>query len=636
MKMIKCLAGLALAVFLTACGGGGGSPGVTVPGDTATTPVTTTTTVVTTTTAVVTPASVEVLASANEVLSAGAEVLITAVVKNVNNVGMADQTVTFAVNGGATLRAPTTTTNDDGVATARLSAGANKALRSVTVTVTSGSATGSITLPVSGTRITLTGPASLKLGDVSTYLARLVDSSGNGIGGASISILSDNGNGLSSSSVTTSPNGEASFIYTANKSGVDKITIAGLGATSQVLVGVSAIDFTVLAPESNKNVLVGASQSISVQYKDGVFGQAGETVLFSTTRGSLSAASAVTDVNGVATVTVSSNSSGPANVVAQIPGVGQITLPLQFVATTPASLVLQANPGAVLPNTGGSTTNQSTLEAVVLDASGNAVANRQVNFTILKDDGNNGQLSSPTAQTDINGRAQIQFIAGAQSTSSNGVLLQGEVVGTSVVGTTALTVNGRALFINIAFGNTISNLDETSYSKPFAIYVTDSNGNAVGNQRVTISAVPRTYSKGYMSWDEGASIYRKSASLDCPNEDSDRNGSLGLTEDTNTDGFLTPGNKAVPTPGSVLTDSQGRATFNLQYGEQYAYWIVVDLVARASVQGTESSAYLRYELDGLSSDYTNRAVAPAGWKSPFGGGLDGNGNPIPLSCLSPE
>lgn len=72
MKMIKWLAGLALAGLLTACGGGGGNPGVQVPGDNATTPVTTTTTVVTTTTAVVTPASVEVLASANEVLSAGA------------------------------------------------------------------------------------------------------------------------------------------------------------------------------------------------------------------------------------------------------------------------------------------------------------------------------------------------------------------------------------------------------------------------------------------------------------------------------------------------------------------------------------------------------------------------------------
>ena len=632
MKMIKWLAGLALAGFLTACGGGGGNPGVQVPGDNATTPVTTTTTVVTTTTAVVTPASVEVLASANEVLSAGAEVVITAVVKNVNNVGMADQTVTFAVNGGATLRAPSVTTNADGVATARLSAGANKALRNVTVTVTSGTASGAITLPVTGTRVTLTGPTSLKLNDAATYIARLVDSSGNGIGGQTINVASALGNPLGASVLTTSPSGEASFIYTAGISGTDAITVSGLGTSAQAVVGISSIDFTVMSPASNTQVIVNNSQTITVRYQVANVPQVGVNVLFSTTRGVLSAASATTNSSGEATVSVSSTSSGPANVVAQIPNVGQVTLPLQFVATTPVSLVLQANPGAVLPNTGGGTSNQSTVEAVVLDASGNAVANRQVNFTILEDDGNGGTLSTPTALTDANGRAQVQFISGAQSTRTNGVVLQGTVAGTSISGITSLTVNGQALFISIGFGNTISNKDETTYRKLFSVYVTDANGNAVGNQVVTLSTIPLEYGRGFLDW--SGTIWTTSTTTSpplgartvCPNEDLNQNGVLDSGEDANRNGQLTPGNPVVVAPGTVTTDAQGRATFALEYGEQYVPWLVVNIVARASVGGTESRSTLIHPLTGLASDFSSETIPPAGRLSPFG---------ITQSCTAP-
>jgi hypothetical protein len=620
MKIFKIVGGLALAAMLTACGGGGGSAGTTFPDDGSSTGSNTTT-------AVVTPTSIEVLASANEVLSAGAEVVITAVVKNANNVGMAEQPVVFSVNGSATLQGAASSTNDDGVATARLSAGANKALRNVTVTVSSGTATGSITLPVSGTRMTLTGAASLKLGDATSYIARLVDSSGNGIGGATINVSSANGNGLSSTVLTTSANGEASFIYTANVSGTDTLSITGLGTSAQAVVNISSLEFAVLTPANNTSVIVGANQTISVQYKDGGVGQPGVNVLFSTTRGTLSAASVTTDGSGIATVTVSSSSSGPANVVAQISGVGQVTLPLQFVATTPASLVLQANPGAVLPNTSGGTTNQSTLEAVVLDASGNAVANRQVNFTILEDDGNGGTLSTPTALTDANGRAQVQFVSGAQSTRTNGVVLQASVAGTGIAGTTALTVNGQALFISIGFGNTISNKNQTTYSKEFSVYVTDASGNAVGNQVVTLSNIPTVYGRGVLGW--SGTVWTYSSYTECQNEDLNQNGVLDtspVAEDTNNDGELTPGNPVVITPGSVTTDSQGRATFALEYGEQYVPWLTVKIVARASVGGTESRRTLVHELTPLASDFSSETIPPAGRRSPFG---------ITQSCTAP-
>lgn len=621
-KFLKLIGGLLLTASLAACGGGGGNAGTQYPSSGSSSSSGSDTT----TTAVVTPASIEVFAASNELLSAGTQVVITAVVKNANNVGMADQSVVFSVNNGATLQGAATTTDDDGVATATLSAGANKALRDVTVTVTSGAAVGRVVLPVTGTAMSLTGSSSLKLAGAETYVARLVDSSGNGISGAAINVASALGNGLSATTLSTDANGNAQFIYTANRAGVDTLTVSGAGTSAQQSINVSDIDFVALSPAANTQVVVNTSQTISVRYRLANVGQSGQAVQFSTTRGSLSSSSAITDGSGVASVTISSSSSGPASVVAQIAGVGQVTLPLQFVATTPATLVLQANPGSVLPNTSG-TTNQSTLEAVVLDASGNAVANRQVNFTIDSDSGNGGQIVPSVDTTDANGRAQAQFIPGAQSTRTDGVQLRATVAGTSIAGTTAMTVNGEALFISIGFGNTISNQDETTYSKTFSVYVTDSNGNAVGNQVVSLSTIPVYYGRGYLGWSGTVWTTASGAYTACLNEDRNNlNGVLDSGEDTNQDGQLTPGNPVVIAPGSVTTDSAGRSTFVLQYGEQYVPWLTVNIIAKAVVGGTESRSVLLHTLTGLASDFSTETVSPAGVNSPFG---------LTQSCTSP-
>jgi hypothetical protein len=299
--------------------------------------------------------------------------------------------------------------------------------------------------------------------------------------------------------------------------------------------------------------------------------------------------------------------------------VGQVNLPVQFVATVPATLLLQANPGAVLPNPSGDTASQSTIEAIVRDAAGNAVANRQVNFVTVQDV-SNGRLEPGNAVTDSNGRAQVQFIPGGNSTPSDGVKLQATVAGTDVKGATSLTVNGQALFINLGFGNTISNVDETTYSKPFSVYVTDANGNAVGNQQVTLVAIPEEYYKGSLRWTGTVWADLADPRNNCPNEDLNANGNLDLDpkEDRNGDDVLTPGNPATPFPGRVTTNLEGRAVFELRYGEQFAPWVNLKLSARASVGGTESTTSIKYLLRGSADDFTKETTPPAGVRSPYG------------------
>jgi hypothetical protein len=186
-----------------------------------------------------------------------------------------------------------------------------------------------------------------------------------------------------------------------------------------------------------------------------------------------------------------------------------------------------------------------------------------------------------------------------------------------------LTVNGEALFISIGFGNEMSNLDQTTYEKEFSIYVTDVNGNAVGGQELTLSVIPNEYRKGVMVLsDKWGQLVRAT----CPNEDANFNGVMDAGEDKNVNGQLTPGNVVVATPGKVTTGLDGRTSFRLRYGEQYALWLSVDIVARGSVGGTESRQKINFNLPILSSDVSGDA-SPAGVVSPFGSSD---------SCLNPN
>lgn len=608
MSFFRFFIGVLLAAILSGCGGGGGSAGNTSGSSGGGADI---------------PASIEVLTSANTVLSAGSKITITAFVKNKSNVGMAGQTVTFSASSG-TLQAASSATDDSGAATVSLITGSDKSNRDIVVTVYSGSVSGSITIPVTGSLISLSGNGSLQAGTTATYTIRAVDSSGNAVSGVQPTVASSIGNSVGSVIPKTDSTGSSTFLYTANNSGTDTLTISGLGASVTYQVIVNAIDLSVLSPSANTQIPVGVSQNITIRYRSSGLGIASQTVTFSTTRGVFQSANVLTDGDGNASASVSSVTAGPAVVVAQIANVGQVSIPVQFVATSPASIVVQANPGAVLPNASGSA-NQATIEAVVRDAAGNAVANRQVNFSTLQDL-SNGSFSVGNATTDLNGRAQVQFIPGATSTAANGVVIQAQVANTVILSTTTLTVNGDSLFINIGFGNTIDNLDETTYQKLFSVYVTDANGVAVGGQVVALSVIPNGYYTGYLV--KGATSWGYAVvSAMCLNEDAGSyNGILDAGEDHNGNGALTPGNVVVASPGYVTTDTNGRATFNLQYGEQFAPWVDVKISARASVRGTESVSSINFMLTGSAGDFTSDNP-PAGRNSPFG---------VTADCLVPN
>jgi Bacterial Ig-like domain (group 1) len=564
--------------------------------------------------------TVELLASQPTVGTGGEQVTITAFVKDGNNLAKAGAPVTWSVDSGR-ISNQIGITNSSGTATAVLDAGSNKANRTALVTVSSGAAQQSLSIAVVNTKLAFSGASTLAVGSDMQLTITATDSKNIAIPGVQLALSSSLGNTVPATA-TTDAAGQAVIRYVATKSGTDSLMVSGAGTSQSVTVTVSGLEdeLVFLSPAASSKIGVRQSQLLTLRYRKNGAPLAGATINLAATIGQLSQSSVTTDGSGQATVNVSSGFAGSSVVSASLAGsLVQAGLPLRFVATTPAKLVLQVTPSAVAPNLAGAKTNQASIVAKVTDADGNPVADAAVNFSQVADP-SGGQLQQASAVTDGNGTATVQYVSGPESTASGAVRLAGTVASAPAIsGSAVLTVNQSALFIALGTGNTIGNADSENYEKKWTVYVTDANGVRVTNVPVTVKVIPNYYAKGEMVWSDLAGQWIYNSYLECPNEDRNNlNGILDAGEDTNGDRMLTPGNVVALPSSTVTTDANGAATITLRYAELYAPWIGVRLTATAIVSGTESTAFRDFPLDRLAGDFTVKTLAPAGARSPFG------------------
>lgn len=564
--------------------------------------------------------SIELMASQATVGTGGEQITITAFVKDGNNLAKSGAPVGWSVDSGR-ISSQINTTNSGGIATAILDAGSNKANRTALVIVNSGAARQTLSVPVINTKLTYSGATTLPVNSSIDVTLTVADSKGVAVPGVSLALSSALGNTVPAT-VATNNLGQAVVSYAAVHSGADTLSVIGAGATLSTAITVTGLEdeLVFLTPGADSKVVVGSTQTLNVRYRKSGVDQPNATINFAATIGALTQSSASTGSGGTASVGIRSNFAGASSISATVAGTSvQATLPLNFVATTPASVVLQVTPSALAPNLGGSTSNQATVIAKVVDANGNPVADKTVNFSQLADP-SGGRLQQASAVTDLNGVASVQYLSGAEGTANGGVRLQATVAGTSVTsGVATLTVNQTALFIALGTGNSMSNLDPQTYQKNWTVYVTDANGVAVTNVPLTVEVIPTEFGKGFMVWDDVGSLWVYGGGPRwCLNEDVNRNGTLDAGEDINRDGALTPGNVVRLSSGVLTTDAAGAATVSLLYAENYAPWIRVRLKVSAIVQGTESSTAREFPLERLSSDFSTKTISPPGQFSPFG------------------
>lgn len=563
---------------------------------------------------------------------------ITAQLTDANNNALSGVTVKFTTPTAGVLTVTQAVTDASGLAKATLAAGTDPTNRRIVVTASAGSAApASVPVDVTGTTLSLTGPANLVLNNFGTYSVLLTDSSGKGIANRPVTLASTNGNMLSAASVITDGTGQASMKLTATSTanaGVDSLSATALGLTVKRTITVSSDSFSITAPADGTKVSLGTSQTVTANWLNGGTAQVGKTVSFSASRGTVSAGTMVTDGSGNASVAISSTNAGAAVISATGTGVSA-QINVDFIATLPSQIAVQASPATVAIQ------GQSTITATVRDAANNLVEGQTVNFVLT--DSTGGSMSVAAAVTDAQGRASSIYTAGNTTSAANGVSIAATVAGTPVSGTTTLSVGGQAIMLSLGTGNTIDVTDSASYSIVYDVFAADTHGAAIANAPITLKILPVSYVKGQRVWSDIAAYWTTVTSTlpgeaSCANEDTDFSGninSLGTVtafcpnppvlpttptpaKDANCNGSLEPGNVATVSPSTGTTGTDGKLAVKVTYTRDHAYYVTVQLVATTSVNGTQGSTSSTFLLPGASSDFSTKTTGPPGPFSPYG------------------
>lgn len=636
---IAARAGFALLVagYLSACGGGGGErefdSASSGSGGSATS-----------------VARVDLKKSSPSISSDARQVVqLYATVKSEANVALAGVPVSFSASGtGVTLAVSQPTTDASGQVSAQLSLD-DPENRSVTVRVIANGVGASTTIDVVGTTTAISGPSSLAVNAPASYQVVVKDASGAPVAGKTVQLTSTAGNSISMANAQTDAQGRVAVVVTPSKTGADTLSASAAGATGVLALQVSSTSIAFAAPAEQTEIVVGSAKPVSSLLLDFGSPVASARVSFGATRGTLTPAASLTGVDGVASSSIVSSYAGTSMLTATAPNGSVASTSVLFVGGPSNKLELQAWPsnlGVTLP---GSTPDTSQIIAIVRDRADNPVKGVRVDFS-ASDPSNGIGLSQAYAISDEFGRASVSFYPGPQPTGTNQVTVAAQTVRCTDITTgavtrdltreecaaaslamaalpmlsdqTSLSVGRRALQVRIGTGNETAKLDAVYNEVPYAVLVTDSAGNPARGVALNANVVSLNYRAG--NWipipdcADGEPCWQLIGPT-CNGEDVNRNLRLDPGEDRNGDGVLTPGSVATayfPESGGAAagtTDANGSATLQVRYLRDRSARVNVVLRVSASVpDGTEGAASAAFVLPMLSSDVTDKALAPPG------------------------
>ncbi|NBV16388.1 Ig-like domain-containing protein [Janthinobacterium sp.] len=598
-------------------------------------------------------ADVKLVFSSTELASAGlpgGEVAVTALVKDGANLALPNAKISFAADSGI-LGSVDSVTDKNGQARALLGTGGANGNRSITVTATVGARSGSGTVAVTGSTVELLGPSALLLGQGADFTVTVRDSARRPVAGAAVSYGTGAGNSLrvkDGGAAVSNAQGQLLLRLTAGSLGKDAVSAGALGASAAQAYAVAGSDLR-LSPAisqdaSGADVLpeipTFACQAIDVRYDKAGVTQSGSASL-ATSRGSLFGDSgcsqalppSLTFNNGnLPRSYLQSAHAGVATVTAAVAGGPTAQTRLEFVAplSGASTLAVQAEPAVLRASTAASGEQASVISAVVRDgAANNLVKNAPVVFTIVSDPSGGFLRQAGRVYTGSDGLARAIYVAGPADSGRDGVLIQARIDGAAQAaasGQVSLTVARQALSIKLGTGNQVREYSASVLQKEFAVFVSDSAGNAVPGVAITAAAWPSRYAKGYYVWEADkpefpdTGVWRLALPhYSCPNEDVLRNGIYDAAYDRNGNGVLDPG-IPLTVSASGPSDALGMATVTVSYPRNYGSWVQLALTVRGTVSGTEASTTAELPLATLASDFSARRVPPPGRISPYGSG----------------
>lgn len=596
---------------------------------------------------------VKLVFSSTELASAGlsgGEVAVTALVKDGANLALPNAKISFAADSGI-LGSVDSVTDKNGQARALLGTGGANGNRPITVTATVGARSGSGTVAVTGSTVELLGPSALLQGQGADFTVTVRDSARRPVAGAAVSYGTGAGNSLrvkDGGAAVSNAQGQLLLRLTAGSLGKDAVSAGALGASAAQAYAVAGSDLR-LSPAisqdaSGADVLPEiptlACQAIDVRYDKAGVAQSGSASL-ATSRGSLFGDSgcsqalppSLTFNNGnLPRSYLQSAHAGVATVTAAVAGGPTAQTRLEFVAplSGASTLAVQAEPAVLRASTAASGEQASVISAVVRDgAANNLVKNAPVVFTIVSDPSGGFLRQAGRVYTGSDGLARAVYVAGPADSGRDGVLIQARIDGAAQAaasGQVSLTVARQALSIKLGTGNQVREYSASVLQKEFAVFVSDSAGNAVPGVAITAAAWPSRYAKGYYVWEADkpefpdTGVWRLALPhYSCPNEDVLRNGIYDAAYDRNGNGVLDPG-IPLTVSASGPSDALGMATVTVSYPRNYGSWVQLALTVRGTVSGTEARTTAELPLATLASDFSARRVPPPGRISPYGSG----------------
>jgi hypothetical protein len=218
--------------------------------------------------------------------------------------------------------------------------------------------------------------------------------------GVSVAIATGSGQLLGTTMVETDAEGLASFVDLGIQAPAGVLTLvfeaSGFGRALSapiLLPGATSAEFT-----AEPHVVVAdgvAASMLSVQLRDAVGAAvAQESVSFTTTYGTLSAFTVLTDAAGVATVGLTSTAVGAAIIRAMVDGLGPVgDVSVDFVAGTASQLVFVTQPNTAMT---GESIGAMTVE--IVDANGHRVTDgvARVTLSLATNPGGAGLLGTRT------------------------------------------------------------------------------------------------------------------------------------------------------------------------------------------------------------------------------------------------
>ncbi len=398
---------------------------------------------------------------------------------------LAGQTVSVMAGNGATV-APTVITEPDG--TAEISVTSQTAgVSAVTASINNSSQSRDVTFIADVRTAQIADLVVIKDGSVAdgamanTLRVRVTDAFGNVLAGQTVSVLADNGATVTPT-VTTQPDGTVEIFVTSQTAGTSAVT-ATINSSSQsrdvtFIADVRTAQIASLEVTQDNSVADGAmANTLRVKVTD-AFGNAlaGQTVSVMAGNGATVAPTVITEPDGTAEISVTSQTAGVSAVTASINNSSQ-SRDVTFIADIRTAQIADLVVIKDGSEADGSTAN--TLRVKITDAFGNALAGQTVSVTA-----GNGATVAQTVITDPDGTVEISVTSQTAGISTVTATINSSSQSRDVTFIADVRTAQIADLVVIKDGSEA----DGSTANTLRARVTDAFGNALAGQTVSVMA----------------------------------------------------------------------------------------------------------------------------------------------------